>query len=446
MQYPQRAARLALEYVARVDPAGAARLTPSLAVLQSPIDSGDLSVAAPEEKRAASAAAAALVRRFDDERATWTARSSDAEWALARQHAHLLEQYCAMIAPDASTKVRDVAMADNVDWILAHEPKAKIVLWAHNLHIGADHMHGLITMGGELRRRWRKSYVNLAFAFDHGGFRALDPDRSGPPQSFDLPPAPAGSLDHTLAETGLPRLILDLRSRPSTGIVANWFNAMHKHRDYGAVFSAKWPTAEGEDFILPRQFDLVAFVAATSPSRSLWPATERSSSTLPEPRNLGFEELDDGQPRDWTFSSLSDRFGWSITASTERPFAGRRCLLIRSLPTRVGEMEAKVSQKLSVERYRGKRVRLSAAVRANLSSGDARLFVDSIVGTIPPQGAVDRMRARPIKSPRWTRYSIEMDVPSVVGNAAAQPTLTIGAALWGQGAACFDDFKLEVVR
>ena len=54
-------------------------------------------------------------------------------------------------------------------------------------------------------------------------------------------------------------------------------------------------------------------------------------------------------------------------------------------------------------------------------------------------GPVNTMRENPIVDARWKMYSIELAVPA---NAAA---LAIGGALIGDGAACFDDFRLEVI-
>jgi len=42
-------------------------------------------------------------------------------------------------------------MADNVKWILDHNPKAKIVLWAHNGHVATEGF-SYETMGSVLSR------------------------------------------------------------------------------------------------------------------------------------------------------------------------------------------------------------------------------------------------------------------------------------------------------
>jgi len=49
------------------------------------------------------------------------------------------------------------------------------------------------------------------------------------------------------------------------------------------------------------------------------------------------------------------------------------------------------------------------------------------------------MRDRPITEPGWKRYSAGIDIPPWA------TTLIYGGALWGQGRACFDDFKIEVL-
>jgi erythromycin esterase-like protein len=42
----------------------------------------------------------------------------------------------ARAADAANTVSRDRSMADNVEWITDHNPNAKIVIWAHNGHVG----------------------------------------------------------------------------------------------------------------------------------------------------------------------------------------------------------------------------------------------------------------------------------------------------------------------
>jgi erythromycin esterase-like protein len=128
------------------------------------------------------------------------------EWAI--QNARVVLQCMQMRANQVS---RDASMAANVKWILDQSPKAKIVLWAHNGHV----MTSPHSMGGDLRRMYGNQMVVFGFSFNQGGFQAVSQGGKGL-HDFNVPPAPAGTLDATLAASGIPLLALDLRAAPKT--------------------------------------------------------------------------------------------------------------------------------------------------------------------------------------------------------------------------------------
>jgi hypothetical protein len=96
----------------------------------------------------------------------------DADWAI--QNARLVLEYVEM---KAGTRTRDESMADNVDWIVKHNPGAKIVLWAHNGHVSNTGYGSTGSMGSHLRQMYGKQMVNFGFAFNEGSFRAVDPTK-----------------------------------------------------------------------------------------------------------------------------------------------------------------------------------------------------------------------------------------------------------------------------
>jgi erythromycin esterase len=103
-------------------------------------------------------------------------------------------------------------MAQNIKWILDQNPKAKIVLWAHNGHVAKNFGWGYKTMGSSLREMFGEQMVVFGFAFNQGSFQAIE--RGKGLHDFTVAPAPAGSLDATLAATGIPLLAIDLRRFP----------------------------------------------------------------------------------------------------------------------------------------------------------------------------------------------------------------------------------------
>ena len=93
-------------------------------------------------------------------------------------------------------------MAENVTWILDQAgPDGKIVLWAHNGHVGMSGEEHL-RMGDYLRKQYGNQMVVFGFLFYQGSFHAYGAKNL---ETFevDAPPATARSL--FFHEAGLPR-------------------------------------------------------------------------------------------------------------------------------------------------------------------------------------------------------------------------------------------------
>jgi erythromycin esterase-like protein len=190
--------------------------------------------------------------RYEKEQAA----AGDIEWAI--QNARVVLQ-CVQMRADQVT--RDASMAANVKWILDRSPGSKIVLWAHNGHVMARSG----SMGGALREMYGGQMVVFGFSFNQGSFQAISLGRGL--QDFTVPPAPAGSLDATLAASGIPLFALDLRTAPKTGPVAEWLSAEHPTRSIGAVYSESSPNAYMVKQVTPQAFDALLFVEKTTAAR-----------------------------------------------------------------------------------------------------------------------------------------------------------------------------------
>jgi erythromycin esterase-like protein len=184
----------------------------------------------------------------------------DVEWAI--QSARLVLEFVEM---KAGARTRDESMADNVDWIVKHNPGAKIVLWAHNGHVSNTGFSGNRSMGAYLREKYGKQMVNFGFAFNEGSFRAVELGKGL--RDFTVPPAPEGTLDHVLAATGIPLFAVDLRSVPHGTPAAKWFAEAHKSRSIGAAFSDSLEPTQWSPGPTQSDFDVVLFVEKTSASR-----------------------------------------------------------------------------------------------------------------------------------------------------------------------------------
>ena len=98
--------------------------------------------------------------------------------AAVQQHGQVLRQRAdLLLLPMANgLTMRDQAMATNVAWLLRQEPAAKVVVWAHNIHIQRDKSYPL--MGQYLSKQLGRAYVAVGFATGHGTARVDNPDES----------------------------------------------------------------------------------------------------------------------------------------------------------------------------------------------------------------------------------------------------------------------------
>jgi erythromycin esterase-like protein len=182
------------------------------------------------------------------------ATDTDIDWAI--QNARVALQGMQMRANEVP---RDRSMAENVKWILDHNPKAKIVVWAHNGHVATDGFSGE-TMGTALRRMYGPEMVVFGLAFNQGSFQAIAQGVGGL-KNFTVPPAKPEMLDATLASAGIPLFVIDLRTAPA------WFSQRRGSRQIGAVYPEGEPYALVGDITPTAAFDAIAFFETTTVAR-----------------------------------------------------------------------------------------------------------------------------------------------------------------------------------
>lgn len=237
-----------------------------------------------------------ILDRFDGERASWTGRTSEFEWRLARLSAVVLGQ-CARLnrikEVDGQLEFRDHCMADNVCGLLEAEgPDAKALLLAHNDHVkrGPSFVSpvlspvvgrsGLATMGCDLHARFGAEYAVIGFSFNQGHFVAVDGD--GKLSTVHVGPAPGDMLDAALAATGLPLFALPLDNLPAQGAAAKWMASRPYQRDIGCCFSEK-------SYELMLKLGIAGYMLAANP-HELYDAIFFVETTT-APRRLGRGEV-----------------------------------------------------------------------------------------------------------------------------------------------------------
>jgi erythromycin esterase len=261
MQTARVAVPAVAAYLEKVDPAYAKEVAGTLAGLR------ETAREASPESAAALSAARDLLARFDARRDAYVGASSRREWDLARQQAVIVEQV-AELGPGSAPDYRDRAMAENVGWILAHEPAGtRMVVWAHNAHVNYGAGAGNTPMGEWLRRSFGADYLTIGFVFNQGAFQAIgrNDHGGGSLAEFSVGPSLDSNLAAAFSRTGIPLSLLDLRGRPAAGPVAAWLTSPHPMREIGALFAGDAEMAAPA--VITDRFDAILFVDRTTRAR-----------------------------------------------------------------------------------------------------------------------------------------------------------------------------------
>jgi erythromycin esterase-like protein len=208
-----------------------------------------------------------IVRHLETSRATYAkkgAASADLDWAI--QNARVVLQSMQLRTNEVS---RDQSMADNIKWILDQNPGAKIVIWAHNGHVGTS-ANGYEPMGAALRKMFGSQMVVFGFAFNQGSFQAIEmpPSKTGL-RTFNIDPAPEGSLDAMLASAKLQIAAIDLHTLPKNGPVADWFSEARATKSIGAVYGEQFADKFLAKQVISMVYDALFFVEKTTAARGL---------------------------------------------------------------------------------------------------------------------------------------------------------------------------------
>ena len=198
--------------------------------------------------------------------------TSATEFDKAMQYVRILTQFADIYRrpyydpqnPENSNGyIRDYYMAENIQrYVNAGNPQTKIILWAHNDHIG-NYKNG---MGAHLRQTFGESYYTLALTFGEGGFQAREMSKDvtiGALAPFSVGPATAGSVEWYFSRAGFENFLIDFRHSTKAPEVERWFAASHNMRTIGLGYFR-----EGREPLsaikLKEAFDGMVFIGKTS--------------------------------------------------------------------------------------------------------------------------------------------------------------------------------------
>jgi erythromycin esterase-like protein len=151
--------------------------------------------------------------------ATRDGRVEPDEYLLAEQNARLVlnaeRYYRSMFAGRAeSWNLRDRHMAETLEFLRRNRPEAKIVVWAHNSHLGdarATEMsaRGEVNLGQLMRERFPTEVFLLGFT-THSGEVTAASEWHGPAERKSVRLALEGSYEALFHQTRIPAFLLPL--------------------------------------------------------------------------------------------------------------------------------------------------------------------------------------------------------------------------------------------
>lgn len=160
------------------------------------------------------------MRRRATELASRDGRVEPDDYLFAEQNARLVQNaeryYRTMFAGRAeSWNVRDRHMGETLSWLRTMRPGAKLVVWAHNSHLGdarATEMsaHGEVNLGQLSRERFGDEVFSIGFT-THSGEVTAASEWDAPAERKRVRPALEGSYEAVLHQTRIPAFLLSMR-------------------------------------------------------------------------------------------------------------------------------------------------------------------------------------------------------------------------------------------
>jgi erythromycin esterase len=181
---------------------------------------------------------------------------------------------------------RDSSMTQNIKWIRESNNNDKIMLWAHNGHIGkgtfSDDFKSGNWMGTHLNKLYGEKYYNIGFSFSEGGFVAQSPpstnlfylmysftksifkDEPWALSNNYVKPHKKSYLTNTFSQLETPIFYIDFKDIAPYKSLKDFINKEYEHYEAGAVYisekSALWSTN------LYEYFDALIYVDKTKPA------------------------------------------------------------------------------------------------------------------------------------------------------------------------------------
>jgi erythromycin esterase-like protein len=174
---------------------------------------------------------------------------------------------------NASWNLRDTHMADTLDALVAHLRRngraGKVVVWAHNSHLGDARAtelgaSGELNLGQLARERHGDDAVLVGFT-THAGTVTAAHDWGDAAQRMRVNPSLEGSVERALHDTGAARCVVPLRGSPAADAARAALDAPLLERAIGVIYRPR--TERMSHYFMARvgrQFDCLYHVDRSS--------------------------------------------------------------------------------------------------------------------------------------------------------------------------------------
>jgi erythromycin esterase len=459
IQDPERAARVMLNYLKKVDPELWQSVKPKLAILEvqfsDPIGMGRRPFIPEEYDQASLLEIKRVINAFHQNKEQYTSATSKREWVWAKQHARQVEIWIEANINDGENylDMRETGQAENIKWSLDFEGTAsKAIVWAHNCHVSNSAPEGQANQQGfYLRKMYGDQLKIFGLFFNQGGFKAIDVEMPSKGfYNFSVGNAPPGTLEHALASAQHALAVVDMHQLPKNGPIREWFYSKRPTRHSGGGYNENKPDDYFWSYIPAEAYDVLVYLDITTPVKSINDADFNNiwmfDKKLDKPTNLDFES-DPAVPEGWLVWSKFQRLDVEFSVTNQNPYKGVYAAMIhRPKGISYGEITPNLTQRIDATPYKGKTIRLKVACRSNVDApGFAffRLSIDPSIlqsahdGLPPLFDSLDSVR---IETSDWSVYEIEAKVPE------ESASITYGIYLRDPGTVWIDEVSVEIVK
>ncbi len=220
-------------------------------------------------------------------------RSDEDDFFFAEENARVAKNaeryYRTMLDPRVSSwNFRDAHMVETLERLTAHLARrtgnAKVVVWAHNSHVGDASVTGMGSRGefniGQLMRRRHEGSAYLLGFTTYDGTVSAASDWHAPVERKRIRPGREGSYESIFHRTGVERFFVDLRAEaPGISVLEGPF----LERAIGVIYRPDTELASHYfEAKLPKQFDGVVHIDRTRAVEPLERTEEWEAGEVPE--------------------------------------------------------------------------------------------------------------------------------------------------------------------